>query len=766
MENETKLFDTLLGTVDNSDYQNLLFWEKLKSKGYKINYIVDADIIGNYCFPKGISPENRILRLKHRNLSDSYLHDEQVTLFILFYLNTPEHKLVILNEYIDELKLMINAAKYFLEDNSISNYFTDNIDEIITDGTQNLNALVKNHFSEMVVSVIEQMKGLDKFLNLLKNKTFIFDSEDFNNILLEGIFNECKGEASVIKKTHEYFRDFYPQNIMANIDKDIDSIAISRTIQLNSKLVQNNNKEIFLFIGDSKAVKYVFNELSKSIVKYPEINNEKIPLYCSIQQYFAYLICKETKTDKTLDYLKTIENLNDLRLASKNIDSLFADNIVDVILRNSKLFANYTRLRNQIENIRLFKNFDSIYSHLKDYFNEKRNSSVLKTIFETLKEKQNDIIQEYDNEYVKLLDNLKKEAELNASFLKIIEHIQSGKTNFTISKGKDVIEGSYQLLPILLNFDNANENYNSNLFLLIELVLNKTIEDSEIVCKKLEKLIISLGKITFKGNYPLEQKLIKALIFLLLPSIGGNDGKNYDSGIYDWIKEEEQHLQEHNNKVKSEFLYFSCWVARRCGDYEQSKNYAQKGIENYQNDPRFYHGLFLAQYCMYYNHKDIQLLNEILNNAEQAFYSYHLYFLKSYNVPEARSLIELRFLDCFNNNFCYFYAEMAWLKKDISYKEAIEALGISRKKLELLKKSETRKYLSEYYETESHLEFIESKFYEKFNSLDKLNHSLRAINIAIEKANSLELRKQYHSERLKIVKEIQKQNAAGDSLEN
>lgn len=762
MEKNRIPLDTLLRRLGDSNYDTLILQERLRMEGYSFHYIIDVDLIGNYCFPKGIIESNKN-RIKKNNISDEYLADEQVTLHALFYLNKNAQRVIILDEYYQELQGFIRFARIHSKPNSkfSEGLFDDktlNELEKLNDN-EGLANLIRVHFSKLLAEVTLKIEGLKKLSSLFADDTLIFDSQSLENDLLIEAFEDSKKN---VQYKNEIFSFFNTKDIeyTNETSKKVDAQIISRVLSINkflsstnkSKGFEQNARHIFFYLGDSNTNEVVFKKIENKAY-YPSIKGTKINLYKTINELFAHLICIEYDTIGRIDSIKTIENLTLLKKYGKAIKktlketqnkiSSTRDNEIDEYFPTTDefkyFFSRYFNLRNSFENAGLFQSFKFLYDSIKEDIKGTKFTQI-KNILEKLNEKHKEIeleLKPYEDR-IKALD---EENKVNNLIALGFEEIRLGGSEFTLQKGQDLIEGSYQFLPIIFRIQNISEFstiYAKPINMLTELIVKKKINESKKVCDSLLDLFKLLERNINKYNDPIEEKIIKTLVFLILPN---SNEKSSTELIINWLSKSDN--ESLPLELRVELWYTLCWIYRRTKNYSASIRIADEGIKTVPNDPRFYHGKSLANYCMWVENKKSVNIDDIISGLKKSKKLYYEFIEDNYTNGLKASL-HSKIIDTFNNNLCYFYTEKSFLIKDSHPDMAMELINIARHKyLKELKKADGTyiETLPEYYDTESNLEFVES--YMLDDKINRLSHSKIAIEQAIKLSNHLELKGKY-----------------------
>jgi len=353
------------------------------------------------------------------------------------------------------------------------------------------------------------------------------------------------------------------------------------------------------------------------------------------------------------------------------------------------------------------------------------------------------------------------EAKFNKTFIHGVEILRKG-FDFDISKGSDIVEGSYQHLPVFFRFlkIKGSEMYNDHVIKITMMVLQRRITRANGLFSEMQQLLPRLYKIKSKGKYPLEEKLIKTLLYLILPVSSPDElltpdqKKANDLEAHHWLSKIES-VSDDMGELYSEFLYIRCWVARRVGLVAEAKQVALKGIALFENDPRFYHGLMLADYCTFLdtkiNERTIADIDAMLDSAEKAYQRYIPFIDKYYHNPYKDEIVA-KLNDCFNNNFCYLFTEKA---KILYHKKAIAAsIPFIEHALASLDKmrpgKDFRERLSEYYDTAANLYYLQSYYTDLYNPQERLSEALSSINNALLLTTRRDIMSEYEKEKEKI----------------
>lgn len=781
MNKDIVIFDTLLKGISSDEFDALINQERLRSQGYELHFVLDANLIYNYCFPEGIE-ETKTGMERRLKLTSEYIADEQVTLHSIFFLNKQSDRVVFFDQYVPEIEHMITQAINYkainVDDNSILSY------ENFSEHTK-LSELAINSFSVIFADLLKHINGLKKISNLFNNKALLIEANDLESDFVAKTTKLIKGTKQVTDLIKAQLSDIIKDELFES--KKRDAVVFDRVLSINNFIQKfgerEDRKHIFILLTDSTILKNLGVRLFNNIqgVEYPIFHSDKIELTRSVGQAFAYLISLVYLEGNKIDHKQTIENIEKLKIYNVEIqqrinetEKIIQSNDpgkewIDLLSseRYGDVFNNYKRLRNIFENSGLLRSFEGLYSSVKPNLNNKRLHNF-KNFFEEVNAIIVELNAELDNKHIKYLRGLWNEAIFNTSFINGIEQIKLAGQGFDLNKGGDIIEGSYQRLPIFLTFSKV-PSLQIHAFNLLSLILHRKPDDSQAFCNELDELLSKMIQADSIGDSPFEVKLLKAFIFVILPSIEENikskNKRNNDSIALKWLQNLSSDPNSNEPELRADLLYLQCWAARRIPDYVKSIEYAEKGVDAFPEDPRFYHGKFLAQYCILENtndqHQHLMLIDEMIENLKKALKNYDLFINKFYSGFENGILLTQKLIDTFNNNFCSCFTLKArclrtYYNQKFDNTDVLKLLEIARNYLNCLKNDDGqfKDLLPEYLDTEANLELVESFYLENDNKKQKLYYAKKAIKKAIEISTNVSLIEKYNRTLMFLEKQL------------
>ena len=766
------IFTTLISELEDDNFDSLIEHERLLQEGYAFHYILDADLIGNYCFPYSLQEGE--IRRKGRNITTEYISDEQVTLHLLFHFPINVKHEFLFEGYVQELGGMINKVrKAALEDPSFKTIIGNQLDNLLPKiklsheeaeaermaGNTNV---AEEYFSKIISTVLLRIDGLKKIRMLLENEFFTYETMDLEDELLENACDFEKGDEqreNIIKSIYSHvFRRSTSK--VSDRDKSVDANIIERTLSINNFIQKNgqgkSKKNVFLLAVDAPLTQKVFDFIKSSqILEYPNIDGRKVNLYRTTQEYFAYITCCVYNEDRTVNHQQTIENLKNLRTANKLVKK--GANSLIALDAQSVIYDNYNNLLTTFGNLGILRNFDAIYNSIKGDLGDGRIIKI-KQFLDEIKREETNLLQHVIRTHEQMLDNVVHEAKFNEIFLNGMSIMNRDGFDFDISKGADSVEGSYQHLPVFFKFSKipGSGTYNDDLLKITLPILQRKVAGNDLLMDDIRKLLNRLHHIKSRSKYPLEEKLIKTLLFLILPisfngqQLSPEEKLANDMAAYHWLKKIADY-KEDMGLLLSEFRYIRCWVARRVNYFDEARGIALEGIRDFPEDPRFYHGLLLADYCLYLDMKEtfrtVGMVNEMIGNGLKAHRRYPAFIGEFYD-NQYQNELNNRIGDCFNNNFCFLYTEKAYLLyREIKPAHALEALQTARQYLAALQMEEgNNEVLPEYFDTAAYF-FYQESFHPELDPVQKIQDALDAIDKALLKTTQRGLRDAYDKRR-------------------
>lgn len=744
----------LLKELDQEDYRSLIQQVEFAEKGYNIQFIIDSDLIGNYCYPFGLNPETKYGARAEKIKDIEYLSDEQITLHSLFYLSS--NKILLLDQYFDELEGMLYKATKIGKQKIKS--IDLNFGVFKFSKNSELLEILYDSFANMFTKALLHIDGLKKVSNLLNGKKVLLDADNLTNSVNKEVVTACQPQIDKVDNIKSVMRRFIGKNNELFFSRNRDAEILSRILCFNEIAKTKKLRNIYILLSDTEILKNTLKTIKdgESILQYPIIDRQKIDFYRNVSQSFAYTICLSYNGNK-IDYKKTIYNLKTLQETSRIVNEKL-NSTAKILESNSfeltsnKIYDNYHRLRNEYENSGLLKSFNPLFNSIKADLKGKEITDVVKIFDDFQKEGQRHITN-ISNTNIALLRKLKNLAHFNTSFIYGIDRIKESNDTFDISKGSDYIEGTFHHLPIYLTFKKSSNKYEKHFLKLVEIIFSRNLSRSRDIIIELNELISIMNSSKFNDLEKSEINLIKAFIFMILPSQNKKNGiKENDILAASWLSD--LIINEDNEELFADKLYLQIWAERRIKNFSKSVNHAKKAIKLFPEDPRFYHGLFLSQYCMSEDRQnsDNKLLNDLLKNLDKADELYIEFALKNYE--KTSYLIDAfdSFDQSYINSKCYCRALIAYnlLKNDKN--TFIEMLKDIREDFDELKDEEGKFFfeLTEYYDTEAFIEYLESYYVD--NKSEKLDYAEKAITKAIKQTTNDNLKIKY-IKKLKVIEE-------------
>lgn len=510
------------------------------------------------------------------------------------------------------------------------------------------------------------------------------------------------------------------RNHYASIKRDYK--AIERILYINNRWNEKNDiskdspdtsKYLFLYLSNTRMSEFYYQknvDVSKKMKNYYDSLRQEIdphkPLVLDSNfnphrvpaQIFLQILLRGIE-QKEGDIIETERRLNIIKGHILNPEENSKE-LFEVMNTLSKEYKTILKKENNLENYLLIEKlslYKEVFKNAKEKLSLKSHTILYKHLEELLKEvtaaKYQKKIHETINSTFVTLSNT------NVVF-NFIESLKDNTVQKLGFKGSDNIDLLYQALPIVIHHS-KDKNYekvlNEFIYRLIDLDFNQ------------DKLLKSIDKAfsTFKsksGDDPSIAETYNDYIKLIILSLIHESTDNLNINISNYRSNEVKLIltKDLDPEARSNFLYIAATIARRDQKYRDAKAYADEGIKNYSNDPRFYHSKALIIYC---KNRPKKLDNAIKN--------FRLAKKKYEDLTGEDTLRDLA-LESVINSLAHCLALKYENKNDTIF------LTESRELLKVLKEKASERYerVSEYLFTEAIIEYHESIQAEK----DKNEH--------------------------------------------
>lgn len=769
-------YESLLFDLKPEEIDQLIWEEELRARGWQVYYAIDPAEIRDYCFPFGFDRDE--FKAITDKKSKSFIADEH--LLLLDLLGRPDRDrtrhVVLLKDYFEEVNGLIRYS--IQQANNLpmqgEKVFQDFFFNINSDGGRDLGEynenpeqqgteFVQSHFSEVLASTLMLRNGTEELANLLQkgliiSENNIEDDEDLLDALAADIEDPKLEEHELLIRLDNLAQN---KKLQKKFSKRRDVRVIGRLITANQYFVKTNQKKIFFCFTDAEISVALLRDLFESgdLQSYPDFGSvSRFPFYRKRRHLFAQLLCKGATESQD----GVLRNLNTLRQTTEDFraeldKSGYSEQAFFSVAARS-ILERYTKLRNQFENENLVRHYEKTLNEARAIA-EQKNADKARELIERIQADLPGIIQKLSG-FEEQMRFLADEHRFNVAFTKGVHELEKKHGKINLAKGSDPVEGSYHHLPTVFWLGN---NHQREINSIAKFVLGR---NNEQLPGTLKNTISTLNK---EKKYTLEEKLIKAYIYLILPKTNSSDDNNKIS--LDWINSILQREKENMTPLlREEFKYLAVWAARRAKQYSDSLHIAQQEIDRLEQEKtpdaklaRFYHGRFLANYCLYYTLKEsiksakddskesAKLISLLKSSIEDCKSARTLYEQLKPSMKDIKDKLQRTLL----NSLCYLYSELYVEEKNPEHLVTAREYLLKLRGLD----PENYKQFPEYLHTESYLEYYES-FIPTGNLLFKLNMALDAINKALNLLGpgDAELRSKYEDLKGKIIKRQQQFN--------
>lgn len=742
---------TLLEKITSGQILDLIDEVHLSEGGYQFFYAMDNHDIRRFCFPGGFSGESFEYNADGKTINYELVTDI-ITGYDDFFNNiSPQKPVFLLEEYTPELLTFKSEIISFIQHSNDFNY-----------GEQ-FNEYLGKHFEKksnisydftFFISVATGLlrNGVSRYNQLIQNECFFLHESDFAQSdlvpwyknLYEGSFEENYQLHDKIYEIISGIRD-YKRDLSSRIDSEV----ITRLIQINKLLLKEYYKEkkLILYLSSVNTSTSVFRRIRKSL---PIIHGRPFRFHRTVEQLFLSRLFKDLDNKVKLERLDIAYKLAlyrevnferfryDAKMEDKEFQKLegkvletFQDaweKYIDANLSRPEQFKRITELRNQL-----------------DKLNKKISITNLKKLYKTLQKQSEEYISPEEN--LEYIENLERTFEISQiftiTFKTAYRKLIKGEP-LEISRGNDKITGTGQHLPIVFLYD---EKPLSGIFdKIAELYLDQFAFRSIVVNQDANtNLINEIKKMANKlfvedfENITLQEKLIICLYLLILPDARIVANKTNDDHVEDFLLSVvRKGFDKGQEKLCADYLYALSWILRRNNKNPLALEYAEKGIEEFPDDARFYHSRFLINFC--------QMPDKLTPEDKMAEYKRHendihtaqekytkLLFKKS-------SAIKNNIILTLLNSEIYCDTLIISCKKSSTSDKRKALDSIRHNKLKQLKEIAGDNYINypEFLHTEAFLELHESEFKStKEEKIKKIGYAIDTLNKGIDKARIL-----------------------------
>lgn len=704
---------SLLELLTSKEVEELIIEQKFVEKGYKIHYFIDHTDISKYVFPFGLVPNETYD--ERENKSVEVVTDEQISYDYL--INIRKEKLILFDEHKEELEglkrkfeRIRNFGIEIVDSFKIQSEYFESLSKgkaiTFEDWSKNQQLSSELNVSLLISIALGSIRGSIQNLNKLTEERIIYKNEDYAKLGFETVItdiNQCRPK----EKTDELFKnliDSYtdtPQRLIAKYQK---CKVYDRLLCINSK--GKNNKEIFLLLSSAKSINERLPKLANDLGFGLEIESMSFNTIRTIQQIYLQLLLKED--DNKIDELTKIRDILVLKENENSFNT--REFLTEVVVKRFQ--EKLTILRDSYENTSLLLKIDNYKQLFKEAL-QKKEIGDLKILSESILELLRISESSMELERLKSINlyELEFERDCNQILKSAIDNISYGKGSLSAFGGKDYIENVYHTIPFVFH------NKGSDRFkMIIDKIVSLATEaiDDNFSSKKLINSINESFTLLYYKTLPNEEERIVMLLILMM--IGRNDKYNSDELAYEWLKEMFSTKSISDNWI-SDFKFIESWVCRRIKKYDESIRIADECLK-VNNDPRFYHSLYLSYYCLYRENEKggIEYLKKSLMNCKM---SYEIYQGQNSNSLSIKKSIIANL-----NSLAYLNTLIYRESNELTYLED------ARTKLDELKKSEPNfNRFPEFLHTEALL--LLNEFKSNNNFLNKLFFAMDTIEKAI-----------------------------------
>jgi hypothetical protein len=664
----------------------------LMQKGARLYFAVDPSEVFDFSFP--LNP----FELKLRGINS--IADDQIALYEVFHVN--RSKPLILQEYHRELRRIHNYVSSQVTETYTK---TEMLREIIKLGdvgaigrpgpssVTSLQETVEDDFNIILAIMMGLTSaGVQRFGQVVRQRLSV-ERLDVDSVPINKLFKEYAETDLIGKITSELERlasgkRETPLHMERRRRADrVDALAIDKLIFLNNSLeklyLKNrtldvdsrgelNRRHIILYLSSAPKTRTVF-ELDSVRKAFPVIGKVRYPFWRTRAQVFSYVVHKSDHPDGKKSLAETIANLRGVKGVLEEIQKIGASatahescqhcvldgmsgegcKIIDYCrklqqLNISMVEKSIRKRRAKIQNLGLVNSIESYQRLISN-----KPSGEFKNFQEWFKKL-------YENEDIKDLAIERKQVLqwlliTNTEFTNVVSNVHLRKDPF-LRANRDVITGTAQYLPIV--FQVTDPQYERMLELIVEYYQTPPQGDQnkENLFYDVYSQFLEIDTNLKEQNF--EHELMRCLMYLAIPNVVEENAENLSQHVtgdqmaltHAEKLINESSLRETQPHLEQEFSAIVCWAARRRKKYAFAETWANRSIDKWKNDPRFYHARSLNTYAWLNDENEkVQCklsLRDAISDAEKAIELY------SRDSEKYLQLIGANY-----NNLAYFWAQ-------------------------------------------------------------------------------------------------------------
>jgi hypothetical protein len=620
----------ILESISSRQIQELHDDMSAMANGYQILTTVDTFDICEYCFPFGIETDEKVLKTMGQ------LGDEQFAYDFLFRQPIGQ-KPIVLSEY--KLELFNVRSKILRVSQSVLNKKNNLEDEFIRpilDERNPSKRLIKigalqNTLSFLIAYALFSQDSVTRFTSLLTGD-FLIDATQLEDDVLTDVFSCNSPEyVTLFKSVFEEWVKVKKSQLQGIADKadlvnELNSVykdvtAMVRVLLANERLRKAGEKRIVLLHSSTR-------ERTESILRTAAMQNlqqdaglEDLSFVRNKNHTFLLSLLWQNDQDKQGQLADIVSKLAELVTVGKTheemqqINSSYSPRVKpgNLISKSDQIINSARSAFEQSYLLSKLADFGKYQSQVEDLM--KKLESDQEVEYGAIIDLYNKFLRDarrraHDNSTELAIKNVKNVYALQLNISTLLKGIIQAK-KIKVSKGGDMIRGSFHHLPFLIFL--REHNFDKNAKKIMDPLIDYCLKPEPVRSLQTADILnVLAGFSGFEERFRETPtiSLVSLFLMLLLPTVDKKNGG--DSGLAN----EENALQNAESllpiyeRLKDvaglssidyyrELRYILIWLYRRCQRYSESLQLAEACIGEYPDDPRFYHGKCLTLYSKY-----------------------------------------------------------------------------------------------------------------------------------------------------------------------